>query len=76
MIDFAPWMNLFSVFDFKECHPLTTALEETLPRALMIDVHAEEVDVKLLRPGEILNMQHYVVDAGNLERGFHNSPPV
>jgi hypothetical protein len=56
MIDFAARMNLFSVFNFKECHPLMTALEETLPGALMIDVHAQEVDVKLLRSGEILDM--------------------
>ena len=34
----------------------------------MIDVHTEEIDVKLFRPREIFDVEHYVVDAGNLER--------
>jgi hypothetical protein len=48
MIYFAARMNFFSVFDFKERHTLAAALEEALPRALMIDIHAEEINVKLL----------------------------
>ena len=47
MVHFAACVNLFSVFDFKECHALMAALEEALPRALMIDIHTEEIDVKL-----------------------------
>jgi hypothetical protein len=48
MIHFAACVNLFSVFDFKECHALVAALEEALPGALVIDVHTEEIDVKFL----------------------------
>ena len=31
----------------------------------MIDVHTEEIDVKLLCAGEIFNVKYHVVDAGN-----------
>ena len=48
MIHFAACVNLFSVFDFKECDALVAALEKALPGALMIDVHTEEIDIKLL----------------------------
>jgi hypothetical protein len=48
VIHFAAWVNLFSVFDFKECDALVAALEKALPRALVINVHPEEIDVKLL----------------------------
>jgi hypothetical protein len=68
VIHFAAWVNLFSVFDFKECDALAAALEEALPRALVFDVHAEEIDVKLPCPREILDVEDHVVDAGNLQR--------
>ena len=68
MVYFAACMNLFSVFDFKECDALVAALEKALPGAFMIDVHTEEIDVKLLRPREIFDVEHHMVNAGNLER--------
>ena len=67
MVYFTTCVNLLSVFDFKQRHTLAAALEEALPIALMIDTHAEEIDVKLLRPREIFDVEHHVVDASNLE---------
>jgi hypothetical protein len=67
MVHFTTCVNLLSVFDFKQRNALATAFQETLPRALMIDVHTEEIDVELLRPREIFDVKHDVVDASNLE---------
>jgi hypothetical protein len=68
VIHFAAGVNFFSVFDFKKCDPLMTTLEEALPAALVIDLHAEEVDVKLLGAGEVLDVKYDVIDTGNLKR--------
>jgi len=48
VIDLAATVDFRAVFGFEQCQPLVAALEEALPGTLMIDVHAEEIDVKLL----------------------------
>ena len=55
MVYFAACMNLFSVFDFKECDALVAALEKALPGALVLDVHPKEIDIKLLGAREIVS---------------------
>ena len=68
VIDLASAVNVGAIFCFEQCHALVAALEKALPGDLVIDVHTEEIDIKLFRPREILDVEHYVVDAGNLER--------
>src|SRR3990172_1155062 len=68
-------VNLFVVFDFEKGDALATAFEKTLPRAFMIDFHAEEIHVEFLRPREILDVKDHVIDAGDFKRRFHDGFP-
>jgi len=65
MIDFTAAVDVFAVVDFEEGDALVAALEKTLPRAFVIDFHAEKVDVEFSRPREVFDVKDHMVDARN-----------
>jgi hypothetical protein len=65
MIDFTAAVDVFAVVDFEKRDALVAALEKTLPRAFMIDFHAEEVDVEFSGAREIFDVKDHVIDARN-----------
>jgi hypothetical protein len=75
VIDFAAGVDFFIVFDFENGDALITALEKTLPRAFVINLHAEEIYIESSSPSEIFDVKDHVIDTRNFQRGFHNSPP-
>jgi len=68
VIDFTPAADFLSIIHFKERHALIAAFQKALPLALLVDGHAEKIDVEFARPGEILDVKHDVVDAADFER--------
>jgi hypothetical protein len=65
VIDFTAAVDVFAVVDFEEGDALVAALEKTLPRAFVIDFHAEKVDVEFSRPREVFDVKDHMVDARN-----------
>jgi hypothetical protein len=61
-------VNFFVVFDFEKGDALATAFEKTLPRAFVINFHAEKIDVEFLGPREFLDVKHHVIDAADFKR--------
>ena len=65
VIDLASGVNIAG--GFKQRDPLAAALEKALPGTLVIDFHAEKVDVKPSRPGKVLDVKNYMVDSRYVE---------
>src|SRR5690349_4711465 len=75
VVHLAAAMDLGAVFRQKERDSLIAALEKDLPGALVVDFHAEKVDIEFSRASEILHMKHDVVDTGDFQWSFHGAPP-
>jgi hypothetical protein len=65
VIDLASGVNITG--GFKQRNPLTAALEEALPGALVIDFHSEKVDVKPSCASKVLDMKNNMVDPRYIE---------
>jgi hypothetical protein len=75
MIDFTAAVNVITIFHLEESDALAATVKKALPRAFVVNGHAEKVDVEVLRAGEIFDMKNHVIYAGDFELCLHGGPP-